>query len=257
VDDGPSFAPDDPNRASHERVRQRFRDLRTSGDQSIRDELILEHRWIAEQCSRRFRHRGEPDADLIQIAWLGLVKSVDRYDPERDVPFHGYAIPTILGELKRHFRDATWSVGVSRSTKDLQPRLRVATEALHHRLGRSPTVDELADEMGVGREIITAALAARAANQTVSLSRLDVEARGRPSDIQVQAGGYALAEVDARLTALGALRHLDERSRTILVWRFYEELTQREIGERLGIGQVQVSRLLRRALERMRTRSIN
>ena len=87
MDDGPSFAPYDPNRASHERVRQRFRDLRTSGDQSIRDELILEHRWIAEQCSRRFRHRGEPDADLIQIAWLGLLKSVDRYDPEYKISF--------------------------------------------------------------------------------------------------------------------------------------------------------------------------
>ena len=164
-------------RSSYERreptnddVRAKFRRLRATGDPSLREQLIIDHRWIATQCARRFRYRGEPELDLVQAALLGLVKATDRFDPERDVPFHAFAIPTILGELKRHFRDTTWSVGVPRSAKDLMPRLRQATECLDQRLGRSPTTDELAAELRVDREVVIAALAARGANRPMSLS---------------------------------------------------------------------------------------
>jgi len=164
-------------RSSYERreptnddVRATFRRLRATGDPSLREQLIIDHRWIATQCARRFRYRGEPELDLVQAALLGLVKATDRFDPERDVPFHAFAIPTILGELKRHFRDTTWSVGVPRSAKDLMPRLRQATECLDQRLGRSPTTDELAAELRVDREVVIAALAARGANRPMSLS---------------------------------------------------------------------------------------
>ena len=230
-------------------VRARFRRLRATGDRTIRDHLIIDHRWIATQCASRFRYRGEPELDLVQVALLGLVKATDRYDPERDVPFYAFAIPTILGELKRHFRDTTWAIGVPRSAKDLMPRLRAATEVLDQRLGRSPTTDELAAELRVDREVVIAALAARGANRTTTLSEPEasnVHAFG-------WAGGDMTAGIEDRLAALDALSCLDERSRKILVWRFYEELTQREIGERLGIGQVQVSRLLRSAIHRIRS----
>ncbi len=232
-------------------MRARFERLRETGDLRIRDQLIIDHRWIATQCASRFRYRGEPELDLVQVALLGLVKATDRYDPGREVPFHAFAIPTILGELKRHFRDTTWAIGVPRSAKDLMPRLRAATEVLDQRLGRSPTIDELAAELRVDREVVIAGLAARGANRTRSLSE--------PDAVNVQAMGSSngdmTAEIENRLAALDALAHLDERSRKIMVWRFYEELTQREIGERLGIGQVQVSRLLRSALDRLRTQS--
>ena len=244
-------------RSSYERreptnddVRAKFRHLRATGDPSLREQLIIDHRWIATQCARRFRYRGEPELDLVQAALLGLVKATDRFDPERDVPFHAFAIPTILGELKRHFRDTTWSVGVPRSAKDLMPRLRQATECLDQRLGRSPTTDELAAELRVDREVVIAALAARGANRPMSLSEptSDIDrAVSRQPDLT--------GDIEDRLVAIEALERLDERSRKIMVWRFYEELSQREIGERLGIGQVQVSRLLRSALERLRDQS--
>ncbi len=233
-------------------VRARFRRLRETGDRTIRDQLIIDHRWIATQCASRFRHRGEPELDLVQVALLGLVKATDRYDPERDVPFHAFAIPTILGELKRHFRDTTWAIGVPRSAKDLMPRLRAATEVLHQRFGRSPTVDELAAELRVDREVVIAGLAARGANRMKTLSESDA-GDGR---VFGSADGDMTGEIEDRLAALDALAHLDERSRKIMVWRFYEELTQREIGERLGIGQVQVSRLLRSALQALRRDSL-
>ena len=139
-------------------MRARFERLRETGDLRIRDQLIIDHRWIATQCASRFRYRGEPELDLVQVALLGLVKATDRYDPGREVPFHTFAIPTILGELKRHFRDTTWAIGVPRSTKDLMPRLRAATEVLDQRLGRSPTIDELAAELRVDREVVIAGL---------------------------------------------------------------------------------------------------
>jgi RNA polymerase sigma-B factor len=239
---------DEPCRAE---VRARFRRLRATGDATVREQLIIDHRWIATQCASRFRYRGEPELDLVQVAMLGLVKATDRYDPEREVPFHAFAIPTILGELKRHFRDTTWAISVPRSAKDLMPRLRAATEVLDQRLGRSPTIDELAAELRVDREVVIAGLEARGANRMKTLSE--------PDAANVQTFGWAngdmTAEIEDRLAALDALSHLDERSRKIMVWRFYEELTQREIGERLGIGQVQVSRLLRSALQRLRTES--
>jgi RNA polymerase sigma-B factor len=235
-------------------VRERFERLRASGDPALREQLILDHRWIATQCSNRFRFRGEPDADLLQVALFGLVKATDRYDPRRDVPFHAFAIPTIVGELKRHFRDRTWSIGVPRGAKDLMPRLRAATEVLDQRLGRSPTVDELATELRVGREVVIAGLAARTANRMESLSDPGGDrALGSSRSIGPVSTDVSV-EIEHHLEAMEALAGLDDRSRKIMLWRFYEELTQQEIGERLGIGQVQVSRLLHRAVLRARAR---
>ena len=249
--EGPDDRNNDRNNKGTDDVRARFERLRATGDPVLREQLIIDHRWIATQCARRFRFRGEPELDLVQVALVGLVKATDRFDPAREVPFHAYAIPTILGELKRHFRDTTWTIGVPRSAKDLMPRLRAATELLHQRLGRSPTVDELAVELSVDRELVVAGLAARGANRTRPLPEWGTDTMQTFGPLH--ADSDISAQVAERVAATDALAHLDPRSRKIMVWRFYDELTQREIGERLGIGQVQVSRLLRSALHRMRT----
>lgn len=228
-------------------VTRLFEELRVGEDPRLRERLVLEHRWLAEQCARRFRNRGESDADLVQVASIGLLKAVDRYDPGRGIPFHGYAIPTIIGELKRHFRDSTWGIHVPRRSKDLLSHLNAATQLLHQRLGRSPTPPEVAAEIGVDVESVVDALDARQANRPRMLPTDDV---GGPD--QLVSTDRDLDAIEMRVETLAAMHGLDERSRTILLWRFYEECTQREIGERLGIGQVQVSRLLRTLLDELR-----
>jgi RNA polymerase sigma-B factor len=217
-----------------------FVELRSGNDPArqaaIRDRLIIEHRWMAEHAAARFRNRGEPDADLRQVAMLGLLKATDRFDPSRGVPFHGYAVPTIVGELKRHFRDRTWAVGVPRRAKDLLPHLNNADDTLRQRHGRAPTVAELAGELGVDQDAVILALEARGANAVAALD----------------ADPAADLDVDIRVEVLAALRRLDERSREAVFLRFFTDCTQTEIGKRLGLGQVQVSRLLRAALRQLR-----
>lgn len=225
-----------------------FEVFRTSADPGVRERLILEHRHLAEQCARRFRNRGEADADLEQVAYLGLIKAIDRFDPAMGVPFHGYAVPTIVGEIKRHFRDTTWAVSVPRGSKDLLSRLSATTDRLHQEFGRTPTVRELSLGLGVDDTAVEQALQARSANRVGVID----ESGNRSS---VRNAGDSTDAVDARVVATAAIAGLDDRMRSILIWRYWEECTQREIAERLGIGQVQVSRLLRSALAAMRARA--
>lgn len=226
--------------------RRSFERLRAGGDARLRDRLIVEHRELAEQCARRFRNRGESESDLTQVAYLALIKAVDRYDPTREVPFHGYAVPTIIGELKRHFRDATWSVSVPRRSKDLLSRLTASNDRLYQELGRPPSVHELSTDLHVDDAAVESAVRARTANRTGPIPEV-----GRCLD-----GGDDLTEmVEARVELASAMAAFDDRTRTILWWRYWEECSQREIGERLGIGQVQVSRILRSALSAMRASS--
>lgn len=209
----------------------------------MRARIIVEHRELAEQCARRFRNRGESESDLTQVAYLALIKAVDRYDPARDVPFHGYAVPTIIGELKRHFRDATWSVSVPRRSKDLLSRLTVSNDRLHQELGRPPSVQELAADLHVDRVAVESAVRARTANRTGPIPEIGRCLDGGDDDTEM---------VEARVELVAAMATLDDRARTVLWWRYWGECSQREIGERLGIGQVQVSRILRSALSSMR-----
>jgi RNA polymerase sigma-B factor len=236
-------------------VRHRFERLRETDDATLRERLILDHQWLAAQCARRYRDRGEPEADLVQVASVGLMKAIDRFDPSRDVPFHSFAIPTILGELRRHFRDATWAVRAPRQSKELFSRLGVATDTLHQRHQRPPTIAELAELLGVDADAVSQALAARCAYRTRAMPTTDAgwsrAARLRQTNCPDDDAA------DTRLEALAALGALDDRSRMIVIWRFYEERTQQEIGERLGIGQVQVSRLLTRAMAVLRASTIN
>jgi RNA polymerase sigma-B factor len=232
-----------------------FLRYRSTGSRVLRNQLVVEHTWLAERCAARFRHRGEPDGDILQVAQLGLVKAVERFDPARGQAFVSFATPTITGEIKRHFRDCTWAVRVPRRSKDLMGTVRAATELLHHRLGRSPTVDEVATEIGVAREDVLDTMEASAVYRSSSLDQ-PVDPSGRAGSGTIGelfgADDGDLRDADVRIAARLAMSHLDERSRQVLYWRFYEQCTQEEIGERLGMGQVQVSRLLRSLMTKLR-----
>ena len=240
--------------AEDSELERLFRAHRFSGDVELRNEIATRYLSLAAAVARRFANRGEPIDDLVQVANYGLVKAVERYDVDRGVPFASFAIPTMIGELKRHFRDRTWSTKVPRSAKDLMPRLAAATEELTTTLQRTPTVPELAEHLGVDVDSLLEAIDARTAYRATSLSS---SAQRDDSDLEMQIG-----EVDLRMVGVEnamTVRHLiailPERERRIVELRFYDELTQSEIAEILGISQMHVSRLLRHALDRLATRA--
>ncbi|MGH9136362.1 MAG: SigB/SigF/SigG family RNA polymerase sigma factor [Acidimicrobiales bacterium] len=236
-------------------VRERFRAYRRSADRDLRNQLIDEHRWVATHCAGRFAHRGEPMNDLMQVALLGVLKAVERYDPSYDVRFATFAVPTVLGELRRHFRDATWSVRVPRRAKELHLELGAATEELSQALGRSPKIGEVAERMGVTEEDVLMAMEANSAYRTAPLipgGDHDDDAAEEGAILGVE--DLDLSRVDTRLTVRRMLLDLPERERRILVMRFFEGRTQAEIGEEIGLSQVHVSRLLRRSLDRLHDR---
>lgn len=224
-----------------------FHRFQETGSRRHRDELIAATQSIAEACARRFVHRGEPLDDLTQVALVGLVKAVDRFDPTRGIPFAGFAVPTIMGELRRHFRDATWAVHVPRGAKDLHVRLPAVTEALQVRLGRVPTPAELAADLGVSLDEV--------------LQALDAGSAYRPRSLDTPAGEHLAArrsqpaddvEPEDRVLLRKLVKTLDGREREIVWLRFFEDLSQAEIAEIVGTSQVHVSRLLRRSLRELR-----
>lgn len=231
------------------RCAERFSIYQDSGSRAIRNQLVEDHQWLAERCARRFGGRGESSEDLGQVAWIGLIKAVERFDPKRGIEFSGFATPTITGEIKRHFRDATWRLSVPRRPKEQRTRIVAAVDVLHQRLGRSPTVEEIADFLQLDRDIVVEALFA---NRAYRAESLDAEVAPIEGQDYAHGGPDEAADADVRIAAFDALGALGARDRQIMYWRFYEECTQREIGERLGVGQVQVSRLIRAALDRLR-----
>jgi len=238
--------PDEPRRS--EDLTDSFREYRRTGDSALRDQLVEAHRWMAVSSARRFANRGEPLDDLIQVASVGLFKAVERFDPEMGVPFLGFAKPTILGELRRHFRDATWAVRVPRRAKDLHVRLSSTIETLSQRLGRAPTPTELAEDLGVDEDDVLEAIDAGAAYRSSSLDQL-VETSPSPAASESASQRTRMEDRDqlARL-----LEHLPERERRIVYLRFYEDMSQQEIADIVGTSQVHVSRLLRSSLGRLR-----
>jgi len=234
-------------------VEQRqFRELRRTGDASLRDRLIEDHLWLARHCARRYRGRGEPPDELEQVASMALVKAVDRFDPDFAVRFATFAVPTITGELRRHFRDKTWSVRVSRRLKDLHLEVRSASEQMAHDLGRAPSIDELAEGLDVSPEEVLEALEAGAAYRTTSLDA------GPVGGDEETVRGYDLGEDDQtlesapiRVALQQAMSTLGERERRVIYLRFYLGLTQSEISEDIGVSQVHVSRILRSTLTQL------
>lgn len=231
-----------------------FERYRRSRDPAMRNELVLRHQWLARRCATSMNHRGVPLADLVQVAGIGLIKAVERYDPDRAVSFPSFAIPTMMGEIRRHFRDMTWAVKVPRTAKEQRGRVQAAADQLHQTLGRSPTTDEIAGHCGLDIAVV---VETQFTNSLYRCSSLD-QARDDTGDtietrsVDAARAHDSVAAAELRLEAVRAIAGLPERSRKIILWRFYEECTQREIGERLGVGQVQVSRLLRAALEQLR-----
>jgi RNA polymerase sigma-B factor len=250
----PDLPPGDGDRARLDRrLFQRYSDEHDPVDRAAIVERFLP---LARQLAARYQRPEEPFDDVFQVACFGLIKAVDRFDADRGVAFSSYAVPTIMGEIKRHFRDRTWSVRVPRDLQDLALRVdRVAAE-LTREIGRAPTVDEVARSIDAEPEDILEAMQASSAYRATSLETPRSGGDDEPGDtlgdtVGVTDEGFARAEQRAVLHAL--LRSLSPREREVVRLRFEEDLTQAAIGERIGVSQMQVSRVLRQALARLRT----
>jgi RNA polymerase sigma-B factor len=225
-----------------------------SGDAGAREELVKRFLPLARQLARRYQRTNEPLDDLMQVASVGLVKAIDRFDPERGTAFSTFAVPTILGELKRYFRDAGWAAHVPRGMQERAMRLEQAVEALHRRLGRSPSTKEVAAELDQTEEEVLETLEAQSAYDAVSLEQQrsdDSQGGDTYADtLATEEESYELVEYEATIEP--ALKALSSRDRMILHLRFSEDMTQSEIAERIGVSQMHVSRLIRQALTRLR-----
>jgi RNA polymerase sigma-B factor len=216
-----------------------------------REEMILEHLPLVRALARRYADRGEPLDDLVQVGTVGLIKAADRFDPALGNDFRSFAAPTILGEIRRHFRDRTWSMKVPRGLKDDYATVNAAVGRLSASLGRTPTVHEIAEECEATTERVLDALEAHSAYRPRSLSQpLRPGDDESAPDIATDEPGYGLAE-DRSVVAEG-LRALPPRERVILHLRFEKGLLQSEIAARVGISQMHVSRLITRSLETLR-----
>jgi RNA polymerase sigma-B factor len=237
----------------HRRDRELFVRLKEHGDQRAREELVERFMGLARQVALRYRRQSEPLEDVMQVAALGLLKAIDRFDADRGIAFSSFAVPTMLGEVKRHFRDKSWTVRPPRDLQELTLRVEHATTELASRLGRSPSVAELSEQLGVGDEEILEALEAGRARSATSLSapRGDGDDGATLADVLGdEEDGFDRAEERATLATLFA--ELTPRERTVLTLRFHEDMTQAEIGQIVGVSQMQVSRIIRNSIERLR-----
>jgi RNA polymerase sigma-B factor len=234
--------------------RRLFDRYRRGDDPAARAALAERFLPMARMLARRYHGGGEPLDDLVQVASLGLLKAIDRFDPERGIAFSTFAVPTILGELKRHFRDKGWSLRVPRDLQELTARVERASNLLLHELQRAPTPSELAERLGVSVEQVVEAHQAASAQRADSLDRVSSRDDGDELHVMDSLGsedpGYRQAEQSATLGSLMSV--LNDREREILRLRFVEDLTQSEIGERVGLSQMHVSRLLRQAVAALR-----
>jgi RNA polymerase sigma-B factor len=228
-----------------------FRSWREDGDVAARDELFERYRPLARRLAARFRRTGDEAEDMQQVACLALVKALDRFDVGRGLRFSSYAVPTILGELKRHLRDTTWALGVPRDLHDLAMRAEATRRRLEASLGRSPTMGELAGGLHASVETTMEACHALATRTAASLDRAwsDEDELGLAALLGAEDPELAAAEHRAQLD--GLLRALPARERELLRLRFVEDLTQSQIAERIGVSQMHVSRLLRQSIARL------
>jgi len=219
----------------------------------VRDELVHLHLPLVEHLARRFMNRGEPFDDLLQVGTIGLIKAIDRFDVTRQVEFSTYATPTILGEIKRHFRDKGWAIRVPRRLQELRLTLATASSELTQTLGRSPTVGELAEQIGVTSEEVLEAMESANAYATLSL---DAPESGEDSALSmidvIGSDDDALEGVENRESIKPLLDQLDPREKHILALRFFRGMTQSQIATEIGVSQMHVSRLLNRTLTHLR-----
>ena len=233
--------------------RELFSRWQRDNDQAARDELVERFLPLARKLARRYSGAHEPFDDLFQVASYGLLKALDRFDPERGIAFSSFAVPTIVGELKRYFRDLGWSVHVPRGAQELALKIQRAQQELTTRTGRSPTVHDLAQYLELSIEQVLDGLEAAAGHHAASLDVPNDESdddAGTLADTRgVEDAGFALVENSATVAA--ALHLLSDRERHVLTLRFSEDRTQSEIAAMIGVSQMQISRILRQALARL------
>jgi RNA polymerase sigma-B factor len=235
------------------RERRLFARYRSRGDLAARDALVERFLPLAGRLAQRYHRGAEPLDDLVQVASVGLLKAIDRFDPERGTAFSSFAVPTIAGELKRYFRDKGWALKVPRDLQELAQRVNRTTDRLVHERGSTPTVAEIADDLGITSEQVLEAREAATAYRAESLDHPlgdDRDATAVVDTLGADEPGYRQAEHSATLEAM--MWVLSDREREVLRLRFTEDLTQSEIGRRVGLSQMHVSRLLRQAVTRLR-----
>ena len=220
---------------------------------AMREELVHLHLSLVEHCARRFRNRGEPVEDLEQVGMIGLLQSIDRFDPGRGVEFSTYATPTIIGEIKRHFRDKGWAIRVPRRLQELRLQIGIETAGLSQSLGRSPTPRELADAIGCSIEEIIEGIESGNAYSTLSLDAADADDADASMLSALGVEDTHLEQVEIRESIKPLLEALEPREKKILLLRFFKNKTQTQIAEEIGVSQMHVSRLLARTLEQLRT----
>ena len=220
-----------------------------------RESLVHLHLPLVEHCARRFRNRGEPLEDLVQVGTIGLIKSIDRFDSDRGVEFSTYATPTIIGEIKRYFRDKGWAIRVPRRLQELRMQIGTHTAELTQSLGRSPTPRELAEAIGCSVEEIIEGIESSNAYSTLSLDASDDGEDGGAATMLDAIGidDVGLEHVEIRESIKPLLDKLAPREKKILLLRFFKNMTQSQIAEEIGVSQMHVSRLLNRTLEQLRT----
>ncbi len=240
------------NTLGREAIQSLFRKYQKTHDPGIKNILVDAHLDLAHSLARRFLNRGEPLDDLVQVASMGLLKAIDRFDPDRNVQFTTYAVPTIVGELKRYFRDRVSTIRLPRGLRERAHALNNAVQRFSQQHGRSPNVSEIAREMDISEEEVIEGLES---SESVSVASLDTSS-GEDGDLSLLdiVGGEdkTLQILDERLSLAGAMAGLSQREQNLLYLRFVEGLSQTEIAGRLGISQMHVSRLLRRTLQSLR-----
>jgi RNA polymerase sigma-B factor len=230
-----------------------FRSFAASGDRRIRNVLVERHTGLAVHIAKRFSANYDSSDDLRQVALYGLVKAVDRFDPDHGAQFSSFAGSTIEGELKRYFRDRTWVVRVPRSAKELHLAVRKASDELTQAHGASPTVDQLAEHLRIERDDVLRGLAASAAYRMDTLDSPNDDGSGVDRQQILAVDDSEFGASDDRAMVRDLLEQLPRRERQIVELRFFEELSQAEIAERVGLSQMHVSRLLRKSFEQMRS----
>ena len=234
--------------ASAAQLTEWFRQYAETGDRRVRNDIVEEHRHLADRFARRYRSRGIPVDDLRQTALLAMVRAVDRFDLDQGVTFATFASRTMDGELKRALRDRAWAVRPPRAAQERHLALRKRQEELTHRLGREPTVQELADALDATVEEVLEAVEAGGARTAGAITRTNDDGADVDADHMLAVGEVGFGRVDDRILVAELLDQLDDREREVIQLRFFERLGQEEIAERVGVSQSYLSRLLRRIL---------
>lgn len=242
----------DPSGAAADELRDLFERYRGTGERALRNDIVERHRGLADGVARRYASRGLALDDLRQTALLAMVRAVDRFDPDKGASFATFAGRTMEGELKRALRDRSWTVRPPRAAQERYLELRRSEEELTHRMGRAPTVAELAGAMDATVDEVLEAVEAGGARSAAPITRPDDDGGQVAVESLLRVDDVGFAAVDDELLVAGLLERLDDRSRQVVELRFYERLGQEEIAQRLGISQSYLSRLLRKVLEELR-----